>query len=105
MSALNGLAVNGSIPTGAGPVVSWRNGLPFNAAGRLVVTASAPDHWSGGIGFEAASAVSLAVGGTPTEWVNGVPFTGNGHLCGDAGPVDHWSSGVPFSVDGRIVVS
>jgi hypothetical protein len=101
MSALNGLAENGAIPVGSGPVVAWRNGLPFNALGELVVTTNVPTHWSNGVGFQ-GSAVSALVGGVTVSWSCGLPFNADGKLCIDSLGPDHWSSGTPFNAVGQV---
>ena len=108
MSALSGLAVNGAIPIGNGPIHHWSNGIPFNAAGRVVmVNGGLVTHIQNGIPFNAAGEIPYILN-DPDHWSCGLPFGPllTRQLCVNVGGVPaRYSSGVPFNAAGRIVVA
>lgn len=107
MSALAGLAVNGGIPFGNGPVDHWHNGIPYNAAGRVVmVNGGLVTHMQNGLPFDDSGAIPYTTD-PPTRFSCGLPFgiLATRHLCvAINGVTDHYSSGTPFTSDGRVVV-
>jgi hypothetical protein len=105
MSALAGLAVNGAILMGNGPVDHWSNGIPYNAAGRVVmVNGGLVLRMQNGIPFDADGAIPYTTD-PPDHWTCGLPIgiLATRHLCiSISGTADHYSSGTPFAADGRV---
>lgn len=106
MSALWGLAVNGSIPYGSGPVVSYRGSAPFNAAGQLVAATSGglTVRWLNGLPYDANGEVMFQTLDPIAGGFCGLPITANRHIAAGLGPVTHYSNGVPFNASGRVVI-
>ncbi len=105
MSALCGLAVNGAIPIGGGPIDHWHNGIPYNAAGEVATSTNSPAHWQNGLPFTNTGLLCAAPGGTVDHWLNGLPITPFGLIAVNAPLADHWSSGTPFNVLGQVITT
>lgn len=89
-AASKGYDSAGALVVGAGPVTSWSNGLPFNAAGAVVVVdkaaAVAPFSYLNGLQIDANGAVvttSIAAATLPLSLSSGLNFDATGALVAE----------------------
>jgi hypothetical protein len=92
--------VNQRITSTTGAITHVVDGLPFGAAGALVVTNGtlAPAQVQNGWPLESDGKVAIHVGGTTTQWQNGLPLTAVGRLCSDnTTAVSLFQNGLPLT--------
>ncbi len=99
-SLFQGLAVNGVLPTGPGPAVSWFRGLPFNANGALVVGNGPAVSYQNGVGYNAAGELVGVDSANGTYGAGATSLGVNSELAGGTGTAVVYHQGVPYNSTG-----